>query len=128
MTARADQFAVALNKLDETGDARPIAQLFADDAELTRPQLRDDPAGGPEPFWTAYQQQFHDLATSFTRIEEVGDLAVLEWSSQGRLATGRPIQYAGVSVLNFDDTDRIVRFATYFDTAAFTMPTSQDTD
>jgi hypothetical protein len=67
VSARVDQFAAALNKLDETGDTQLIAQLFTDEAEQSRPELPSDPAQGPGPFWATYRQQFHHLATSFTR-------------------------------------------------------------
>ncbi len=128
MSARADQFAAALNELDESGDVQPISQIFADATELHRPELPGDGEGGAESFWTTYRRQFDHLATRFTRVDEAGDLAVLEWTSDGQLATGRPIQYAGISVLTFDDTDRIVRFVTYYDTAAFTSPSSAQTN
>jgi ketosteroid isomerase-like protein len=51
-------------------------------------------------------------------------LGELEWVSEGRLASGRPVSYAGVSLLEHDDDGKVVRFATYYDTAAFTSPTA----
>ncbi|MEV8379255.1 hypothetical protein AB0P21_41350 [Kribbella sp. NPDC056861] len=73
MSHRADQFAIALHQLDQTGDEQPIAGLFADGAELSRPELPADAAEAPAPFWSTY-------------------------------------------------ADQIIRFVTYYDTAAFTSP------
>ena len=58
---------------------------------------------------------------SAARIAEAGDEGVLEWRSTGRLSAGRDIDYQGVSLLTFDG-DRVSRFATYYDTAAFIDP------
>ena len=55
-------------------------------------------------------------------MSESGDLGLLEWTSSGRLSTDRDITYRAVSILEFDDDDRVARFATYYDTAAFLEP------
>ena len=70
-------------------------------------------------FWGSYRDQFSEVRTEFTSIQEGGDLAVLEWHTRGQLDAGRTIEYDGVSVLTFDDQSKVRRFATYFDTAAF---------
>ncbi len=47
--------------------------------------------------------------------------------SRGTLSTGRPIEYRGASLLTYDSDDRVRRFSTYFDTAAFLQPESGST-
>ena len=47
--------------------------------------------------------------------------AALEWESEGALPTGAPIRYRGVSLLEFAG-DRVKRFRTYYDSAAFVAP------
>lgn len=102
-----------------------MGSLFTDEAELSRPEL--DRAHGPTSdvaqFWKTYLDEFEQVSTDFDRVEEAGDLAVLEWTSSGALSTGRPIDYRGVSVLRFED-ERVARFSTFYDTAAFIEPKS----
>ena len=125
-TARAEKFAQSLQQLDESGDATSLLEQFAEGAELRRPEL--DMAHGPTTdageFWSTYRDQFSELSTEFSSLREADDLGVLEWTSTGTLSTGREIEYAGVSLLTFDGDDRVSRFATYYDTAAFVTPTS----
>jgi ketosteroid isomerase-like protein len=125
-TARAEKFSQALHKLEQSGDAEDLVAQFAPDAELRRPEL--DRAQGPtadaEKFWRSYQEQFSEISTDFTDIAEADDLAVLEWTSRATLAAGRSIEYAGVSLLRFGEDDRVTRFSTYYDTAAFVTPAS----
>jgi ketosteroid isomerase-like protein len=90
-TSRADRFADALTRLEQSRDA------------------------------SAMTDQFDEIGTEFTHVAEADDLAVLEWTSKGRLAAGRSIEYRGVSLLGFDG-DRVRRFSTYYDTAAFVVP------
>jgi hypothetical protein len=73
-------------------------------------------------FWQQYLAEFDEVSSEFTRVTEAGDEGILEWRSSGRLASGRDIDYRGVSLLTFDG-DRVARFATYYDTAAFIEPT-----
>lgn len=119
-TARTQAFADALKQLEQ-GSPDQLLGMFADGAELLRPESEHAPqASGPEEFWEQYSSQFTDISTEFTRTVEEGDEGVLEWHSEGTLATGRPISYAGVSLLTFDG-ERVSRFATYYDTAAFVL-------
>ena len=119
--ARADSFATALRSFEDTGDSSQLRELFAPNPELLRPQVATGNEGTSDVtrFWEEYRSQFSQLSTEFVRVMESGDLGVLEWVSRGTLTTGRPIEYSGTSLLNFDDEGRIRRFATYFDTAAF---------
>jgi hypothetical protein len=123
-TARADAFSTALQKLDSSGDAGDLLGQFGDGAELFRPELvhAQGPTTDVKQFWSTYREQFTELSTEFSHVAEAGNLAVLEWTSRGTLAAGRDITYAGVSLLTFGDDDRVSRFATYYDTAAFVTP------
>lgn len=122
-TDRSQRFADALSTLEE-GDDQEILRQFTEGAELNRPERKgsrgesDDAKG----FWQEYMGQFEQITTEFDRVVESGDEGILEWHSTGTLATGRSIEYAGVSLLTFGG-DGVTRFATYYDTAAFISPT-----
>lgn len=116
-TARTQAFADALNQLEQ-GDAASLVAQFAADAELLRPEQDRSAPSDAETFWDQYRSQFGDISTEFHRIVEEGDQGILEWKSRGTLQTGQSIEYAGVSLLTYTD-DKVSRFATYYDTAAF---------
>ncbi len=123
-SARAQRFADALRSL-EGGDPEDLLGQFADGAHISRPEA--DLAGTEDDaktFWDAYLAQFDHVETSFSSVDEAGDRGILEWTSKGALSTGRDITYRGVSLLTFGEDDRVVRFATYYDTAAFLEPTA----
>jgi len=124
--ARAQTFADALKEMESSGDAGTLLSQFADGAELSRPELdkAHGPTTDPEQFWSVCRDQFSELSTEFGHVVETGDLAVLEWTSRGTLSAGRSIEYRGVSILGFDDSDKWARFSTYYDTPAFVVPTS----
>jgi ketosteroid isomerase-like protein len=115
------RFIDALGKLERTNDVDDLASLFAEGAELVSPEVRGRSTTEAEQFWRSYRAQFDDVQSDFGQVDDNGGTAVLEWTSQGTLATGRPIQYAGVSLLTVED-GRVTRFATYYDTAAFVAP------
>ncbi|HYO38516.1 MAG TPA: nuclear transport factor 2 family protein [Nocardioidaceae bacterium] len=122
-TARADQFAQALQQMEQSGDPADLLAQFSDGAELKRPEVeRSQPTTDADQFWSAYRAQFSEISTEFTTISEAGDLAVLEWTSRATLEAGRSIEYAGVSLLTFGEGDKVSRFSTYYDTAAFVTP------
>ena len=125
-TGGAQRFADALQEFERSGDVEAfVGGVFAGDAELHRPEHRDQTESGRQgaaTFWEQYRSQFDGIASSFSRVEERGGLGVLEWTSEGSLSTGRPIRYAGVSVLDLDGEGRVTRFATWYDTAAFIAP------
>ena len=123
--SRSQQFADALQKLESSGDNADLLAQFADGAELSRPEAdRSDTESDPSAFWDAYQAQFDGIETTFSAVDEAGDRGILEWTSTGKLSTGRDIEYRGVSLLTFGEDDKVSRFATYYDTAAFVEPTS----
>lgn len=115
------RFADALQELERTRDLDAFVQLFSDSARLLRPEGRGDVTGkdGARQFWQAYLDQFDEIGSRFSRLEQDGKLGELEWTGTGRLRTGRPISYTGVSLLEVDGDGSVTRFATYYDTAAF---------
>ncbi len=121
---RSQDFADALHRLEQDGDVDTFAASFSDDAVLLRPEPGngDEGADGARQFWQAYLDQFETIASTFSRVAEDGDLGELEWVGEGRLRTGRDISYAGVSLLSFTGDGKVERFATYYDTAAFSHP------
>lgn len=124
-SARAQRFADALQEFESSGDSGVLVEQFADGAELTRPEAdRSDSETDAKAFWDAYLAQFDSIQTSFAAVEEAGNRGILEWLSTGSLSTGRDVDYRGVSLLTFDDDDKVSRFATYYDTAAFLEPTA----
>ena len=124
-SARAQRFADALQEFESSGDSADLLAQYADNAELTRPEAdRSDSESDPSAFWDAYRTQFDTITTSFSAVDEAGDRGILEWTSTGSLSTGRDIEYHGVSLLTFDDDDKVSRFATYYDTAAFLEPSA----
>jgi ketosteroid isomerase-like protein len=117
---RARGFATALRDFERSADPADLVARFADGATLTRLDAGGDRTDA-EAFWREYRDQFDDLRTTFTHATEGDDGCVLEWSSTGTLSTGRPIEYRGVTVLEFDG-DAVSRLRTYYDTAAFIAP------
>ena len=119
-TNRTEQFADALHTLEDGGDFDTFVAVFADDVELYRPETQQRLAGtsGARAFWEQYLATFEQVRSDFSRVVD-GEVGVLEWTSTGRLANGADITYAGVSLLDFDESGRVTRFATYFDTQAF---------
>lgn len=119
-TNRTEQFADALHALEDGGDLDTFVAVFADDVELYRPETQQRLAGssGARAFWQQYLATFDQVRSDFRRVVD-GEVGVLEWTSTGRLADGADITYAGVSLLDFDESGRVTRFATYFDTQAF---------
>jgi len=123
----AQRFVDALQHLEQSRDVDGFVDaVFAADVELFRPEVNRRLGGrdGAREFWQQYLSQFRYIASTFVRATQQGDLAVLEWVSEGERSSGGAITYRGVSVLDLDDQGRVRRFATYFDTAAFVDPTA----
>ena len=122
--SRAQEFADALQRLEQDGDLEPFLSQFSDDVRLLRPETggQEQGADGARRFWQAYLDQFGDIASTFGRVEDAGRLGELEWTSTGHLKTGHDISYTGVSLLEHDDAGKVARFVSYYDTAAFLRP------
>jgi ketosteroid isomerase-like protein len=122
---KAERFMRELQELEASGQVDKLAALFAEDCELenlaaTTPIKGRDSA---HQFWRNYRAAFQQIRSEFTRVVERDDIAVLEWEAQGTLQDGSPIQYRGVSILEFDD-EQVRCFHTYYDSAAFLKKTN----
>ena len=115
--ARARAFAGALQAFEADSDAASLTPLFADGATVLRLDARGERTD-VEQFWREYREQFTEISTTFTHAVEGDDASVLEWESEARLANGRPVEYRGVTVIEFDG-DAINSLRTYYDSAAF---------
>jgi ketosteroid isomerase-like protein len=113
---RARTFIDALHRLEEASDVEPIASLYAESADISNPVTRHEHSGqeGAREFWSSYRGTFEEIHSDFHHVLENGDTAVLEWTSRGKAADGRDIQYSGVSVLEFEG-EHISSFRAYFD-------------
>jgi ketosteroid isomerase-like protein len=119
------RFMEALQGAERTGEVGPLVELFAEDAELSRLGVAEPDRGreGASRFWRDYLGAFAHVRSTFGLIVEGEWAAALEWTSEGTLPGGRPIGYAGVSLLEFEG-GRVRRFRTYYDTAAFVSPST----
>jgi ketosteroid isomerase-like protein len=117
----AQTFMTALQKVEETRDVAPLAELFADDCSVSHLAMQEPATGrqGAVQFWHQYLHVFQEVHSEFSYWVETDQTIVLEWNSTGRLNDGQPVQYAGVSVIEKAD-GKVQRFRTYYDTAAFT--------
>ena len=114
------RFIDALHGLEERQDLDAMVALFADDAELSNPTDAEPHRGpdGARRFWDAYRRSFAEIHSEFRHVVTADGVALLEWSSRGRAAEGAPIEYDGVSVVEFADGEgRVRRFRAYFDPA-----------
>lgn len=122
-SSTADRFIRALQQVEETGNVEPLAELFADDAELSNLAVIEPLRGyaGAREFWKEYLHAFDHIHSRFIRVIEHDGGIVLEWKSEGALRNGCPIDYCGVSILETAG-GRVRRFRSYYDTAAFLRP------
>ncbi len=118
--ARTKTFIKALNKAEQSKDVNDLVKLFAADVQIGSIALRKPREGtdGARTFWTDYLSAFQKVQSEFVHTHVAGDLAVLEWKSEGVLPEGAAINYQGVSVIEFQG-EKISRFRTYYDSAAF---------
>jgi ketosteroid isomerase-like protein len=117
----AQTFMTALQKIEETRDAQPLVELFSDDCSLTNLAMTEPLKGrsGAEQFWQQYLHVFKEIRSEFFHTSETDQDMVLEWTSQGALNNGEPVQYKGVSVIE-KHGGKVTKFRTYYDSAAFT--------
>jgi ketosteroid isomerase-like protein len=119
----AEDFIHRLQEAEKTSNPRTLIELFSGECELmnlTRhnTSTKADHAGSPSQFWRQYLHAFQNVDSHFTSIIDDGKKAVLEWHSSGILPMGLPIEYNGVSILEYED-GLIQKFRTYYDSAAF---------
>jgi ketosteroid isomerase-like protein len=120
MATVADRFMRAVQRFEDSDDLDPLLDLFAEDAEALNLGRTESARGGEEVrgFWLDYRAMFRRVHSEFTNVIEGEHGAVLEWISRGALASGEPVTYKGVSVLETDG-HLIRRFRTYYDSAVF---------
>lgn len=121
-TPATQRFIAALDRLEATGDAGPLVSCFTADASLSNLSTRADGEEGARRFWTSYRRQFRAVRSTFTDVIEATDRSALTWTSKGSLPNGEPIEYRGASFLVWQG-ERICRFETIYDSAAFTRQT-----
>jgi hypothetical protein len=112
----ASRFKQALQEAEQARDPKPVASLFSKEAELTN--LGGDHGHGAEAFWRIYLDQFREVRSEFTGEVVSDHAAALEWQSQGTTAEGKPVEYRGLSVIEFDGKN-VTSFRTYYDSAVF---------
>ena len=117
----ADRFAKALQESEAKNDPGPVAGLFAADAELSNLVHQERGADGARVFWRKYLDAFGSIRSEFSAVKQADGWALLEWTSTGTLAAGKPVEYRGVSILELAG-DKVAKFRTYYDTAAFVTP------
>ncbi len=120
--SQAHQFISQLQRLED-GDAGALDRLldlFAEDAHLSNPIIeregrervgREDIAA----FWRTYRATFGSVHSEFFDITSSERCAGLFWRSAGTGPLGYPLEYEGVTLLEFDESGKIARFRGYFD-------------
>ncbi len=116
----AKEFIKALASAEQTRGIQQLVSLFTPQAEVRSIALKKPLTGpdGVKRFWLDYLGNFESVRSSFTHTHSSQDLTVLEWKSEGTLLDGTAINYQGVSILEYS-ADKISRFRTYYDSAAF---------
>ena len=110
------RFKQALQQTEESRDPSIVASLFGDGARLTN--LGGDHGHDAKRFWQIYLEQFAEIRSEFVAEITTESATVLEWQSRGTLADGRPVEYRGVSLIDFD-AGGVTNFRTYYDSAMF---------
>ena len=111
----ADKFIEALRTLEETRDVEPIAALYTDGADVGN-VLRPDQFHGPDgarQFWTEYRGTFDRAESTFRNVIASENAAALEWTTRGTSFDGKPLQYAGVTILETEG-EHVTRSSAYF--------------
>lgn len=119
--SKSQLFIRRLHQAERQNNPSALVELFTESSVVDTPVRTGAYAGktGAERFWTHYLKTFRRVESHFHTTHEFGDIAVLEWECHGILPTGKPIDYSGVSVVEFAEDETIKRFATYYDTSAF---------
>ena len=117
---RVQTFMNTLTAMETSKDVGPMVQLFAIGAEVGSIALRWPRIGvdGARTFWNDYLSVFQAIRTTFRHVHTAGNLATLEWISDGKLPGGVSISYQGATIVEFE-SEKICRLRTYYDSAAF---------
>ena len=116
-----ETFKSTLQQIEQSRDPEALVALFGDDSELLNLALTEPMRGleGARRFWSNYLSAFDSIRSTFHATTQTDKTAVLEWISEGTMATtGQPFNYRGVSVVEHDG-EKVHRFRTYYDSAVF---------
>jgi len=124
MSISPEDFIAALQDAERDHSSDGLVDLFAPDASCAN--LAHEAHGLDEvrEFWDQYLATFIEVASEFSHVVEHANGFVLEWVAHGILASGEPIGYRGVSLVDVGP-DGIEAFRTYYDSAAFVPVTSR---
>jgi ketosteroid isomerase-like protein len=116
----AEQFMQALQEIESTKEVEPLISLFSETADLMNLAMHHPLQGRDHirQFWQNYVSVFDDIHSHFTHVSRGGEAITLEWISEGTLASGEPLSYRGVSILETQN-GQVQHFRTYYDSAAF---------
>lgn len=126
----ARRFVDALREIEEHGEVEDMAGLGTEHTRWWSTGVDRDNHGpdGARRFWEAYRRSFGEITSEFTTVTEGSDRVVLEWTGHGRHHNGRPVRYAGATVLELSGSteDRqLDGVRLYFDTAAALSPATE---
>jgi ketosteroid isomerase-like protein len=115
----AQEFIDALHRLEEQHDLDGMVALFNDDSEASNPTDASPHRGleGARQFWDGYRHSFEEIHSEFRNIVATDEVTILEWTSRGKAVEGAPVEYDGVSVVEYQG-GKVKRFRAYFDPSA----------
>ncbi len=116
-----ETFKSTLQQIEQSRDPAALVALFGEDSELINLALTEPMRGteGATKFWSNYLTAFDSIKSTFNHTTQTDTTAVLEWVSEGTMATtGQPFNYRGISVVEHDG-EKVHRFRTYYDSAVF---------
>ncbi len=115
----ASAFQGALQTAEREKSLEAVLAFFGEGSSLRRLNHKDYTGKeGAERFWREYLGTFETQETSFHTTTLSAERVVLEWTSEGKLANGKPFAYSGVSILE-GSGDKVKSFRTYYDSAVF---------
>jgi ketosteroid isomerase-like protein len=109
-------FMDALRSLEQGRDVEPLVALYHPDSvagNVVAPDHFHGPDGARR-FWAEYRGTFQALESSFRNVIVTEGRAALEWTTVGTAFDDAPVQYSGVTILEFAD-GKITRTTAYFD-------------
>lgn len=113
------RFIDALRKLESHSEVDDLAGLYGEDAVCGNVATRTTHTGpdGAREFWAGYRKAFSEMRSDFREAVSGDAAAALEWVTTATRAGGDPVEYEGVTILEFDG-DKLARSTAYFDPRA----------
>lgn len=118
-----NEFIRRLQEAERTRDGHSLTELFEKNAQLANLTRHHTVSGADHHrqealcFWSQYLSVFAEISSYFEHVYDDGRCAVLEWHATGAMMNGLPVDYRGVSIIEYGD-DKIREFRTYYDSAA----------